>query len=268
MSGGGIVLDAVSVGYDRRPVVADASFEARPGEVTCIIGPNGSGKSTLLRAIGGLSRPLAGHVRLDGEDISTVASKALARRLAMLPQTAVAPEGLTVGDLVARGRQPYQPWYRQWSRDDELHVQAAMERMDVAVLAGRPLDELSGGQRQRAWIAMCLAQNTPVLVLDEPTTHLDIAHSVQILEIVHALAHESGRTVLMVLHDLSMAARYSDAVVVVADGRISATGAPGDIVTTELLRDAFGLDARVYPDPVDGIPTIAPRRLPQSRPLT
>lgn len=258
VSPGTLQLNAVSVGYAPRVVVADATFTAAPGTVSTIIGPNGSGKSTLLRAIGGLSRPQAGVVSIGGDDVASLPPRALARRLAMLPQSALAPEGLTVGDLVARGRQPHQRWYRQWTTADEEAILAAMTQMDVASLAERPLDELSGGQRQRAWIAMCLAQDAPVLVLDEPTTHLDIAHAVEILEIVGRLAHDAGRTVLMVLHDLALAARYSDRLVVVAASAVQAVGAPAEILTPELMRDAFGLEARVYPDPVDGVPTIAP----------
>ncbi|WP_207205320.1 ABC transporter ATP-binding protein [Microbacterium protaetiae] len=254
-------LDGVSVGYDPRVVVADASFSASPGTVTTIIGPNGSGKSTLLRAIGGLSRTQAGVIRIDGVDVAQLGVRALARRLALLPQSAVAPDGLTVADLVSRGRQPHQRWYRQWTVSDERATLEAMERMDVATIAKRPLDELSGGQRQRAWIAMCLAQDTSILVLDEPTTHLDMSHAVEILETVRRLARESGRTILTVLHDLSLAARYSDRLVVVADGAIQAIGDPVDILTPELMRDAFHFAARVFPDPFDGTPTIAPAGL-------
>lgn len=253
-----VSVEGVSVGYDGRSVVENASFDARPGTVTTIIGPNGSGKSTLLRAIGGLRAPQTGSVRIDGADVAGTSPRALARRLAMLPQTAIAPEGLVVADLVARGRQPYQRWYRQWSPEDDAIVAGELVRMDVAGLAARPLEHLSGGQRQRAWIAMCLAQDTPVLALDEPTTHLDIAHAVQILRTVRTLAHDEGRTVLTVLHDLSLAARYSDTLVVVAHGGVQAIGAPAEILTPELMRDAFDVDARVFPDPHDGTPTIAP----------
>ena len=251
-------IENVTVGHGSRQIVRGASLEAAPGTVTTLIGPNGCGKSTLLRAIGGLSRPRSGTIRINGEDTARVGARALSRQLSMLPQSAVAPEGLTVRDLVARGRQPYQRWYRQWSPSDEERIEGAMETMDVLEFDGRRLDELSGGQRQRAWIAMCLAQDTPVLILDEPTTHLDIAHSVEILTTVRRLAHTAGRTLLMVLHDLSLAARYSDRLVVLAEGELRAAGTPEDILTAELLRDAFSLDARVFPDPVDGVPTLAP----------
>ena len=190
-----------------------------------------------------------------------MAPRRLAQRLAMLPQSATAPEGLTVGDLVARGRQPHQRWFQQWTPHDEEHIARALERMDVADLAERRLEELSGGQRQRAWIAMCLAQDAPIIVLDEPTTHLDMAHAVEILAIVRELAHDQGRTVIMVLHDLSLAARCSDRLAVVAGGRLREAGAPADVLTEELLAEAFALPARVFPDPVDGAPTIAPVHL-------
>lgn len=247
------------IGYGRHVIVASADLQIERGRVTTIIGPNGSGKSTLLRAIAGLSRPMAGVIELDGVPLTSLTPRELALRLSMLPQSAVAPDGLTVADLVARGRQPHQRWYRQWTAHDESIVLHAMQTMDVASFATRPLDELSGGQRQRAWIAMCLAQETPLMLLDEPTTHLDISHSVGILETVRGLSSDQGRTVLMVLHDLSLAARYSDRLVVMRDGGIQAQGAPGDILTDALMRDVFDIDARVFPDPADGTPTIAPR---------
>lgn len=254
-----LAVRGVAAGYAKHVVVEDVSFELEPGTVTTMIGPNGSGKSTLLRAIAGLSKPLSGSVTLDGDDVSTMRPQRLATRLASLPQSPIAPEGLTVIDLVSRGRQPHQPWYRVWSEADDAAVFSAMERMGVTDLADRNLGELSGGQRQRAWIAMCLAQDTEVLLLDEPTTHLDLAHAVTILDTVRKLANEDGRTVLMVLHDISFAARYSDRLITLADGRLRADGTPHDVVSEELLRDWFDIDARVFADPVDQTPTIAPR---------
>lgn len=247
------------IGYGRRVVIPSADLTIERGRVTTIIGPNGSGKSTLLRAVAGLSRPMNGVIEIDGIPLSSLTPRDLALRLSMLPQSAVAPDGLTVADLVARGRQPHQRWYRQWTASDESVVLQAMTTMDVASLATRPLDELSGGQRQRAWIAMCLAQDTPLMLLDEPTTHLDISHSVGILETVRDLSRAQQRTVLMVLHDLSLAARYSDRLVVMRAGEIHAQGTPGEILTDALMRDVFDIDARVFPDPDDGTPTIAPR---------
>lgn len=258
VTGAHLRVEGVDVGYGATTVVSDASFVAEPGTVTGLIGPNGGGKSTLLRAVAGLHRASRGSVWVDDVDLRSIPVRRAARLLAMLPQTAVAPEGLTVADLVARGRQPYQAWYRQWTDDDEQIVRDAMERMDVLALAERPLDELSGGQRQRAWIALCLAQATPVLLLDEPTTHLDISHTVEILATVRRLAHDDGRTVLMVLHDLSFAARYCDRLIVLADGRLQPPGTPQEVLTPDCLRTWFDVEARVYPDPLDGVPTIAP----------
>lgn len=265
-TGAALVVDSLTVDYGNGPVVTEASFTAESGTVTTIIGPNGSGKSTLLRCVAALSRPRHGTVSLEGRDLHRISHKELATELAMLPQTAVAPEGLTVADLVARGRQPHQRWYRQWSRDDEQVVLDSMRQLNVNQLADRPLDELSGGQRQRAWIAMCLAQQTPIILLDELTTHLDIAHAVEILETVEELAR-AGRTVIMVLHDLGLAARYSDQIVVLADGKTSGIGAPETILTPSLIHEAFGLDAHVFPDPVDGGITIVPA-LKQRAPVT
>ena len=261
-----LVVESIAVDYGARPVVTDASFTARAGTVTTIIGPNGSGKSTLLRCVAALSGPRHGTVSLADLDVHRIPHKLLARKLAMLPQTAVAPEGLTVADLVAGGRQPPQRWYRQWSHDGEEIVLDSMRQLNVDQLGERPLDELSGGQRQRAWIAMCLAQQTPVILLDEPTTHLDIAHAVEILETVGELAR-NGRTVVMVLHDLGLAARYSDQIVVLADGQITGRGAPGEILTPALIHEAFGLDAHVFPDPVDGGITIVPARPRRATPV-
>lgn len=262
MSAPALDVRSLSVGYGKTTIVQDASFALAPGTVTTLIGPNGSGKSTLLRATSGLTSPQAGSIHLSGENIAGLSPRAIATRMATLPQSPIAPEGLTVADLVARGRQPHQPWYRQWSRADDAAIARAMDRMDVRELAQRPLDELSGGQRQRAWISLCLAQETPVLLLDEPTTHLDIAHAVAILETVRTLAHRDGHTVLMVLHDISLAARYSDRLLALHRGRIRADGVPGDVISEELLRECFDIDARVFADPVDGVPTIAPRSAP------
>ncbi|MBF6140977.1 ABC transporter ATP-binding protein [Nocardia farcinica] len=246
------------LGYGDRVIVDGLSLDIAPGVVTTVIGPNGCGKSTLLRSLGRLLRPSAGQVLLDGKAISSMKTKDVARIVGMLPQTPVAPEGLTVADLVARGRHPHQSWLRQWSADDETEVLAALEQTGIADLADRPLDELSGGQRQRAWISMALAQGTDILLLDEPTTYLDLAHSLEVLDLVDRLHDELGRTVVMVLHDLNLAIRYSDRLVVMRDGRIVAQGSPGDIITAELLREVFTLDASVLEDPVSGRPMIVP----------
>ncbi|WP_306364907.1 ABC transporter ATP-binding protein [Nocardia sp. CC227C] len=250
--------DGVTLGYGDRVVVDGLSVEIAPGVVTTVIGPNGCGKSTLLRSLGRLLRPRAGQVLLDGKAIATMKTRDVARVVGMLPQTPVAPEGLTVADLVARGRHPHQSWLRQWSADDETEVAAALARTGIADLADRALDELSGGQRQRAWISMALAQGTDILLLDEPTTYLDLAHALEVLDLVDHLHADLGRTVVMVLHDLNLACRYSDRLVVMRAGRIVAQGTPSDIMTVELLREVFGLQATVLEDPVSGRPLIIP----------
>ncbi|SHN47525.1 ABC transporter ATP-binding protein [Cryptosporangium aurantiacum] len=255
-----LATDGVHAGYGGAAVLHDVDVTIPRGRVTTIVGPNGCGKSTLLRVLARLLPPASGHVFLDGEPITGLRARDLAKRLAMLPQNPVAPEGMTVADLAARGRAPHQPWYRQWSPGDEEITADAMAATGVLDLADRPLDELSGGQRQRAWIALSLAQQTDVLLLDEPTTHLDLAHAVEVLELVTRLRDETGRTIVLVLHDLSLAARYSDQLVVLREGRVHTTGAPGEVMTPELLRDVFGLAAHVFPDPVDGLPTVVPAR--------
>ncbi|WP_063055215.1 ABC transporter ATP-binding protein [Nocardia salmonicida] len=250
--------DAVSLGYGERVIVDELSLDIAPGVVTTVIGPNGCGKSTLLKSLGRLLRPREGQVVLDGKAISSIKTKDVARVIGMLPQTPVAPEGLTVADLVARGRHPHQSWLRQWSADDETEVAAALAQTGIADLADRTLDELSGGQRQRAWISMALAQGTDILLLDEPTTYLDLAHSLEVLDLVDRLHAEYGRTVVMVLHDLNLAIRYSDELVVMRAGRIVARGKPADIVTADLLAEVFGLEATVLTDPVSGRPMVVP----------
>ncbi|GAB2530274.1 ABC transporter ATP-binding protein [Nocardia heshunensis] len=253
-----LAADNITLGYGDRVIVDGLSVAIEPGLITTVIGPNGCGKSTLLRSLGRLLRPKSGRVLLDGKAISTMKTKDIARIVGMLPQTPIAPEGLTVTDLVARGRHPHQSWLRQWSADDETEVAAALEQTGIADLAGRTLDELSGGQRQRAWISMALAQGTDILLLDEPTTYLDLAHSLEVLDLVDRLHDEFGRTVVMVLHDLNLAIRYSDRLIVMHAGRIVAQGRPADIIDTDLLRDVFGLRAEVLEDPVSGRPMIVP----------
>ncbi|MFI1678618.1 ABC transporter ATP-binding protein [Streptomyces sp. NPDC020607] len=247
----------VSVGYGSRTVIADLDVSIPPGVITTIIGPNGCGKSTLLRTLTRLLKPVSGSVVLDGQDIVKLKTRDVAKKLGLLPQTPVAPEGLTVADLVARGRHPHQSWLRQWSSDDAGVVARALAMTGVSDLADRPVDSLSGGQRQRVWISMTLAQGTDLLLLDEPTTYLDLAHAIDVLDLVDDL-HESGRTVVMVLHDLNLATRYSDNLVVMKDGAILAQGHPRDVITAELLQEAFGLRARVVDDPVGDRPLIVP----------
>jgi iron complex transport system ATP-binding protein len=251
---GRLVARDLTLGYGERVVVDHLDLDVVDGGITAVIGPNGCGKSTLLRALGRLLRPRGGEVLLDGRRIDRLPTREVARALGMLPQSPVAPEGLTVADLVTRGRHPHQAWFRQWSRDDEAVVAEAMSWTGVLDLADRPVDALSGGQRQRAWIAMALAQGTDLLLLDEPTTHLDLAHAVDVLDLVDRLHHDRGRTVVMVLHDLTLAARYADHLVAMRDGRIVAQGPPREVITPGLLADVFGLHAAVLPDPVsDGV---------------
>ncbi|MFD5556848.1 ABC transporter ATP-binding protein [Streptomyces sp. NPDC127068] len=255
----------LTLAYDDRTVVHELDLAIPDGEVTVIVGPNACGKSTTLRALGRLLKPSGGSVLLDGTALAELPTKRIAQQIGLLPQTPVAPEAITVADLVGRGRQPHQRWWQQWSEADERAVREAMERTDVAALAERAVDELSGGQRQRVWIAMALAQDTELLLLDEPTTYLDISHQVEVLDLVRQLNHERGRTVVVVLHDLNQAARYADHLVAMKAGRVVAEGAPAEVVTEELVREVFGLDCTVVPDPVTGSPLVVPG-LPWSPP--
>ncbi|MEV6777878.1 ABC transporter ATP-binding protein [Streptomyces syringium] len=258
MTGSRLTARALTLAYEDRTVVEALDLDVPDGEVTVVVGPNACGKSTLLRALGRLLKPKGGAVLLDGEELARIPTRRIAQSLGLLPQTPVAPEAITVADLVARGRQPHQRWWQQWSETDERAVTDAMARTDVSALAERSVDELSGGQRQRVWIAMALAQETDLLLLDEPTTYLDIAHQVEVLDLVRQLNHERGRTVVAVLHDLNQAARYADHLVAMKAGRVIARGRPSEIVTAELVREVFGLDSVVVPDPVTGSPLVIP----------
>ncbi|AXB43340.1 ABC transporter ATP-binding protein [Amycolatopsis albispora] len=250
--------ESLGLGYGDRVVVDDLDLDVPDGTITAIIGPNGCGKSTLLRALARLLRPVSGTVLLDGKQISSLPTREVARVVGLLPQSPLAPEGLTVADLVARGRHPHQRWYRQWSSADEGAIERALTLTGMAELADRPVDHLSGGQRQRAWISMTLAQETDLLLLDEPITYLDLAHQIDVLDLVHRLHTERGTTVVMVLHDLNLAARYADTLVAMREGRVIARGAPADVLTEPLLDEVFGLSARVIQDPVSGTPLVVP----------
>ncbi|MEU4091799.1 ABC transporter ATP-binding protein [Streptomyces sp. NPDC026673] len=244
--------------YDNRLVVEDLDLVIPSGRITAIVGANACGKSTLLRALARLLAPRQGVVELDGRALRSLPTRELAQRLGILPQTPVAPEGLTVIDLVSRGRSPHQTWWRQWSKADELAVHEALAATDMTELADRAVDELSGGQRQRAWIAMAVAQGTPVLLLDEPTTYLDLAHQIDVLDLVTDLNRREHRTVVMVLHDLNQACRYADHVIAMKAGRIAAEGTPTEVITAETVEDVFDLRCQVTTDPVSGTPLVIP----------
>lgn len=249
----------VSIGYAGRTVVDGLSVEIADRAFTAIVGPNACGKSTLLRGLARLLKPTSGAVLLDGADIRSLHTRRVARHIGLMPQSSTAPEGITVADLVSRGRFPHQRVFRQWSVDDERAVDAAMTATGTTDLAGRLVDELSGGQRQRVWIAMVLAQDTPLVLLDEPTTYLDIAHQIELLDLCVALCRERGRTVVAVLHDLNHACRFADRIVAMKDGRIVAQGDPRDIITPDLVATVYGLECRIIDDPETGTPLVIPR---------
>ena len=255
-----IQLDRVQVGYDRRVVCDDLSLDVPTGSYTAIIGPNACGKSTMLRSIARILPYRSGSILLDGEEISRIPTRSLATRLGLLPQTSLAPEGIRVADLVARGRHPHQRAFDRWSHADEDIVAEAMRATGISGLSGRLVDELSGGQRQRVWVAMVLAQQTPVLLLDEPTTFLDITHQYGLLELFEVLRRDLDRTVVIVLHDLNQAARYASHLIVMKDGDIVTAGKPSEIITEELIEDVYSLRCRIVPDPETGAPMVIPRR--------
>ncbi|WP_422110485.1 ABC transporter ATP-binding protein [Cellulosimicrobium arenosum] len=258
LGGDRLYTEAITIGYDDRVISADLDVSIPDGSFTVIVGPNACGKSTLLRALSRLLKPSQGQVVLDGRAITSIPAKEVARRLGLLPQSSIAPEGISVVDLVARGRYPHQSLLRQWSADDEAAVVEAMAATGVTDLSDRLVDELSGGQRQRVWVAMVLAQETPILLLDEPTTFLDIAHQVELLDLCSDLHHERGHTLVAVLHDLNHACRYATHLIAMKDGAIVAEGAPSDIVTAQLVEDVFGLPCRIIDDPVTGTPLVVP----------
>ncbi|GEA87784.1 ABC transporter [Cellulomonas cellasea] len=253
--------ERVTLAYDRTDVVHDLSVTIPRASFTVIIGPNGCGKSTLLRALARTLRPRTGEVLLDGEPLTRLRSRDVARRLALLPQSPLAPEAITVGDLVARGRYPHQGLLRQWSAADAVAVADAMHATEVTELRDRLVSTLSGGQRQRVWLAMALAQQTDLLLLDEPTTFLDIAHQFEVMDLCARL-HEEGRTLVAVLHDLNQAARYATHLVAMKDGRVVAEGTPAEVVTPERIAEIFDLACRVVEDPETGTPMVIPARRP------
>jgi iron complex transport system ATP-binding protein len=256
---GRLTAAGVRLAYEDRVVVDDLTVTVPDGEFTVIVGPNACGKSTLLRALSRLMRPAQGAVLLDGKAIHQHPAKAVARELGLLPQSPTAPDAITVQDLVGRGRYPYQSLLRQWSAEDERVVAEAMAATGIGDLSGQAVDELSGGQRQRVWIAMVLAQQTPLLLLDEPTTFLDIAHQLEVLDLCAGLRVQ-GRTVVAVLHDLNMACRYATHLIAMSQGAIVAEGAPAAIVTPELIQRVYNIGCQVIPDPETGTPLVVPRR--------
>ena len=255
---GRLVAENVSLRYGDRAITTDLSVAVPDESFTVIVGPNACGKSTLLRAFARLLKPATGRVLLDGGQISALPAKELARRLGLLPQSSTAPDGITVADLVARGRHPHQGLLRQWSREDEQVVAESMAATNVEALGDRHVDELSGGQRQRVWLAMAIAQQTPLLLLDEPTTFLDIAHQVEVLDLCARLHEDHGRTLVAVLHDLNQAARYATHLIAMRDGAVVAQGRPADIVTAELVRHVFDLPCQIIDDPQTGTPLVIP----------
>ncbi|WP_344631949.1 ABC transporter ATP-binding protein [Streptomyces glaucosporus] len=260
--------EGLTLAYDRRTIAEDLTVAIPDRSFTVIIGPNACGKSTLLRALSRMLKPAAGSVLLDGRDISSLNAKQVARTLGLLPQSSTAPEGISVSELVSRGRYPHQGLLRQWSKEDERVVAESMASTGVAELADRSVDELSGGQRQRVWIAMALAQQTPLLLLDEPTTYLDLAHQIDVLDLCARLHEEEGRTLVAVLHDLNHAARYATHLIAMRDGRVVASGPPAEVVTAELVEEVFGLPCRVIDDPETGTPLVVPAaRRPAREPL-
>jgi iron complex transport system ATP-binding protein len=260
--------EGLTLAYEQRVVAEGLGVEIPDGSFTVIVGPNACGKSTLLRSLARLLKPKAGAVFLDDAPITSLHGKEVARRLGLLPQSPITPDGITVADLVARGRYPYQGLLRQWSRADERAVNEAMDAVGVADLAGRVVDELSGGQRQRVWLALVLAQQTPIMLLDEPTTFLDIAHQIEVLDLCSRL-HEEGRTLVAVLHDLNHACRYATHLVAMRGGEIVDQGRPEEVVTADLVERVFGLPCQVIDDPECGTPLIVPadrRRSDRPRP--
>lgn len=252
----------LTFGYRDHPVACNLDVQIPSGSFTAIIGPNGCGKSTLLRTLCRLLEPQLGEVQLQRRPLAHYSGRELAKQIGLLAQSASAPEGIRVLELVARGRYPHQSWLRQWHQDDEQAVTEALQMTDLTELAHCRVDTLSGGQRQRVWVAMVLAQQTPLILLDEPTTYLDISHQIELLELFHALNHQGGRTLVAVLHDINQACRYASHLIAMRAGCIVAEGSPNEIVTAELMQQVFGLSCSVIPDPVSQTPLIIPHRSP------
>lgn len=250
--------EQLTLGYDDKIVARDLSVHIPDGELTVIIGPNACGKSTLLRTLSRLLQPTAGQVWLDGQAIGRYPTKEVARRLSLLPQSSTAPCEILVRELVARGRYPHQGLFSRWTSADETAVRSAMAATGVTELSNKAVDTLSGGQRQRAWIAMVLAQQTPLVLMDEPTTWLDITHQIDLLELLRELNRDQGHTLVVVLHDLNHACRYATHLIAMREGKVVASGRPSDIVTPGLIEEVYGLACMIIEDPVAGTPMIVP----------
>ncbi|MEU4606720.1 ABC transporter ATP-binding protein [Kribbella sp. NPDC023972] len=253
-----LAADGLAIGYDQREIIHDLSVRIPTGKITVIVGANACGKSTLLKTLARLLKPSRGTVLLDGKSIQSIPTREVATKLGLLPQSPTAPEGITVADLVGRGRYPRTRWIRQWTKTDDEAVASAMTSTDVLSIADRPIDELSGGQRQRVWIAMALAQETDILLLDEPTTFLDLTHQFEVLDLLVDLNKQDERTIVLVLHDLNQACRFGDHLIAMKDGAIVAEGNPRQVITEQVVHDVFGLAVKVIPDPVAGTPMVVP----------
>lgn len=253
-----LTANQLTLAYDKKPIIQSLNLEIPTGQITVLVGANGCGKSTLLRGLARLLKPQTGMVYLDGKAMTKLSSQTVAKRLGILPQSPTAPEGLTVKDLVAQGRYPHQTWWQQWSKEDEYQVEKALAITGMTNLAERDLDTLSGGQRQRGWIAIAIAQNTDILLLDEPTTFLDLAHQIEVLDLLTQLNQEEGKTIVMVLHDLNLSCRYADYLVAMREGQIYTAGTPTEVMTEKMVQDVFNLKCRIVPDPVTATPMCVP----------
>ncbi|EON71324.1 ABC transporter ATP-binding protein [Lysinibacillus sphaericus] len=255
----GLQTKNLSIQYGDYQVIQDLSFQIPAGKITVLVGANGSGKSTLLRSLARLLKPQTGDILIDEQELQTLSSKEIAKQLAILPQGPLTPEGITVHQLVKQGRYPHQRWFQQWSEKDEDIVEKAIVATQLHLHKDRAVDSLSGGQRQRAWIAMTLAQETPIMLLDEPTTYLDMTHQIEVLDFLFELNRSDQRTIVMVLHDLNLACRYADHLVAIHDQTVAVQGPPEDIVTVEMVQEVFGMEVAVSEDPFFGTPLCIPK---------
>lgn len=250
--------NSLTLSYGDTVIIDDLYMKIPKGEITVFIGSNGCGKSTLLRSLARLLKPQSGSILIEAQKISELSTKEIAKQLAILPQGPVAPEGLTVLQLVKQGRYPYQKWYRQWSEEDEQIVHNALEATGMSALSDRLVDSLSGGQRQRAWVAMTLAQNTNIILLDEPTTYLDMTHQIEVLDLLFELNEKENRTIVMVLHDLNLACRYANNLIAIKDRSVYVQGKPEEVITAKMVKDVFNLECEVTEDPLFGTPLCIP----------